>query len=727
MLLPVLLLAGSCNREFIPSAESDAVLLIAPSVQDGLILQTRAIDTSDANYQENVINRLDVFFFNGTTLTKGYHLSKSQLVPETHGSLTGYPLSRDFNGDGLQKDVQYTVYVIANSVNDKIISGTGISTPSGLEELLRTEPEIYKRQKNDVSASDNTFTSSKSFLMNAKVDWTITESGTQFVKGETITLKRAAVKFVIDVSLSEKFKKRLADTLKLEYGNPLWKYQHLNSKTYEVPGTVVADSLIDSPGGFANYLSVEGAVNGHYTIVTYAYPQTWTESDAIDIDKVPAILLSFNAVSTEDSNASAYHYYYIPLCQSTIEKTESNNIYKVNAIISSLGSSEASTSKDVTLKYDVLPWATDKTAVIDAQQTDYIVAVPNTYVFKGGAVGSALTSKIKYYASGTVTLSGLTGFYIDKNGNSQPVTLGEGVFTVSEPSGNTGELDLSSCVPTNGTYREVQFILTCGTKSQVVKIRHYPLDFITAESGSYSTYDDPDWAAPGKSGSYASSEGYDNRFYYVEGTEGSFGAKQFYNGEFWNLGVDGNMANQYGLGDLDNRQMYILQLTSSNDHYTIGRPALQSNTTDIYRAWYLNIPIIGGMRYTNTVVKTGVSYSTSQDNFLSPAFMLGSQLGANGGFPTAELAAIHCALYKEVVNNVEYKDWRLPTKQEIQYMIDNQNSYGDVMDKVLGGRYYWALDGSKAEYPDGDYPDNIYTRCVHDLTAEELAVINQFE
>lgn len=726
MLLPVLLLAGSCNREFIPSAESDAVLLIAPSVQDGLILQTRAIDTSDANYQENVINRLDVFFFNGTTLTKGYHLSKSQLVPETHGSLTGYPLSRDFNGDGLQKDVQYTVYVIANSANDKIISGTGISTPSGLEELLRTEPEIYKRQKNDVSASDNTFTSSKSFLMNAKVDWTITESGTQFVKGETITLKRAAVKFVIDVYLSEKFKKRLADTLKLEYGNPLWKYQHFNSKTYEVPGTVVADSLIDSPSGFANYLSVEGAVNGHYTIVTYAYPQTWTERDAID--KVPAILLSFNAVSTEDSNASAYHYYYIPLCQSTIEKTESNNIYKVNAIISSLGSSEASTSKDVTLKYDVLPWATDKTAVIDAQQTDYIVAVPNTYVFKGGAVGSALSSKIKYYASGTVTLSGLTGFYIDKNGNSQPVTLGEGVFTVSEPSGNTGELDLSSCVPTNGTYREVQFTLTCGSKSKVVKIRHYPLDFVSAKEGSYSSYELDSWAQynPSKSG-YIHSYIYGDHFVFTNRDEntytGGFRAKLLVGNAIHYLSRYGGDGGAMGGGGSNNRS-YVLQVTSASDNYVVGRPKLNTATGDAY---------LGTGYYADHIT---VDYDTSSDDVLSPAFMIASQLGTitnnyygYGNFTAHEHAAMHCALYKEVLNGVSYTNWRLPTRSEIQYMVENQYTHNDVMAEVLGGRFYWALDGSSVEnsHKTTDTDTYVYIRCVHDLTAEELAVINQFE
>jgi hypothetical protein len=61
-------------------------------------------------------------------------------------------------------------------------------------------------------------------------------------------------------------------------------------------------------------------------------------------------------------------------------------------------------------------------------------------------------------------------------------------------------------------------------------------------------------------------------------------------------------------------------------------------------------------------------------------------------------------------------------------MIDNQYSYGEVMAEVLGGRYYWTLDGSKAENTHVSGSDDFaYTRCVRDLTVEELAEINKFE
>ena len=149
--LPVLLLAGACNRVLDPGNGSDPVLLISPVVQDGqdLVFTTRALgedDLKDTEYNENVVNRLDVFFFDGNTLKKDYHLEQEDLVEVTRSGKTGYMLSEDWMQDGLQKDVAYTVYVVANSVKDTVKTGTGVASPADLEALLRTvKDECYHR------------------------------------------------------------------------------------------------------------------------------------------------------------------------------------------------------------------------------------------------------------------------------------------------------------------------------------------------------------------------------------------------------------------------------------------------------------------------------------------------------------------------------------------------------------------------------------------------------
>ena len=151
--------------------------------------------------------------------------------------------------------------------------------------------------------------------------------------------------------------------------------------------------------------------------------------------------------------------------------------------------------------------------------------------------------------------------------------------------------------------------------------------------------------------------------------------------------------------NLTNPQMYVIQLTSTSDEYAIGKPVLDGN----YQ---------------------------SQDNVCSPAFMIASQLGAvSGGAYTATTAAKHCGTYMEVGDDgTRYVNWRLPTKAEIETIIKYQTegvaSYGVTMVRVLAGRYYWALDGNSYQaYASGT--NNTFTRCVRDLTMEEVNKLNK--
>lgn len=151
--------------------------------------------------------------------------------------------------------------------------------------------------------------------------------------------------------------------------------------------------------------------------------------------------------------------------------------------------------------------------------------------------------------------------------------------------------------------------------------------------------------------------------------------------------------------NLTNPQMYVIQLTSTSNIYAIGRPVLDDN----YQ---------------------------SQDNVCSPAFMIASQLGAvSGGAYTAATAAEHCGTYMEVdKDGNRYTGWRLPTKSEIETIIKYQTegaaSYGVTMVRVLAGRYYWALDGNSYQaYASGT--NNTFTRCVRDLTYEEIKRLNK--
>ena len=194
---------------------------------------------------------------------------------------------------------------------------------------------------------------------------------------------------------------------------------------------------------------------------------------------------------------------------------------------------------------------------------------------------------------------------------------------------------------------------------------------------------------------------------------------------------EGGTGSSYALSktgiEAKNRQMYILQLSETNTEYLIGRPILNES-------------------------------SMSEDDVVSPAFMIASQLGfLNSDMISSKLpsgvpdvsqapyakywAAAHCASYLEVdTDGNYYYNWRLPTMHEIEVMIRYQGdgtsaelvaghpvSGNDrVMMPVLESGYYFALNGDLIDNTAYSNGGNhfVTVRCVRDLTPEEVKALN---
>ena len=182
-------------------------------------------------------------------------------------------------------------------------------------------------------------------------------------------------------------------------------------------------------------------------------------------------------------------------------------------------------------------------------------------------------------------------------------------------------------------------------------------------------------------------------------SEGIFYAKVYYNGQCYAISDHDSRGSAYT--NLTNNHMYVLQITSTSDKYVLGKPVLDGN----YQ---------------------------SQDRVVSPAFMIASQLGAVTPTESPTTASTHCGTYMEVEAGTgkRFVGWRLPTKQEVEVIIDYQNGTNTsnvTMVEVLGGKYYWALDGTAAYVSTGDQgsANNAYVRCVRDLTLEEVNALNR--
>lgn len=183
--------------------------------------------------------------------------------------------------------------------------------------------------------------------------------------------------------------------------------------------------------------------------------------------------------------------------------------------------------------------------------------------------------------------------------------------------------------------------------------------------------------------------------------EGIYTAKVYYNGQCYPINTYNTRGSGNNYTNLTNNHMYVLQITSTSDKYVLGRPVLDAN----YQ---------------------------SQDKVVSPAFMIASQLGAVNTTNSGTTASTHCGTYMEVEAGTgkRFVGWRLPTKQEIEVIIGYQNgTYTNkvTMEVVLGGAYYWALDGTTANVPSGSGGSTTtgYVRCVRDLTLEEVNTLNR--
>ncbi len=246
----------------------------------------------------------------------------------------------------------------------------------------------------------------------------------------------------------------------------------------------------------------------------------------------------------------------------------------------------------------------------------------------------------------------------------------------------------------------------------------YTLELPIASTGDWVDWDANDRTSHTGQRNYY--ELYDPEYWYgeLDNYHGLFRAKVFDDGTIYYINENslggGRFATQRGNSTgLTNNHMYVIQISSTSDTYILGRP------------------------YVNTATHQ------SQDNVVSPAFMIASQLGAVtifDGDNGAANAATHCSRYMEVTpDGVRYTGWRLPTEAEIKVItgyqygnidnVDIPNQYR-VLVPVLTGYRYWALNGQSVLANTGsDHGDETpaYLRCVRDLSAEEVERLNGFD
>lgn len=651
-------------------------LSVKPLILDNKV--SRATTASDASLNEDKLYNFNIKMFGeyneckvDKTFTTGLQSGKEEVIAQNN-----WKVEKD-----LQEGNTYSVKSVANA------TGSGD---------VQTDVDIWKPY-------DATGNSNKMFLMSSIQDYQVTKEPTQTIP---VNLARAAAKIALTIHV---------DVEGYTAGQAKWQLKNYNAKT-TIFGSNTETELKDG-----EMVEAQGG-SGEYTVTTYSYATQWD-----DDTKAPAIYLQVPL--TADGNTEI-NYYKIPVRDpkatgEDAKKLNRNTIYTIEANINNKGgSSEIGYVTAGKVVYDVLPWSDGGTTDIDAN-TSYLMVYPQSLIMKNIAKDN---TSISYKSSTELEITIDEVYYYNKNGKKTIINEG---YTEKDDKGKDvqlypkvtlstdengkfqGKINIESAVPINLTAKYIVFSVKTkdGKDSKQVIVKQYPLKYVQNIAGWYSTKDNwVDWESD-RNVRGPFKERQDTKKYKdswmtsrVYGTfDGSTGIWDIYDDESYKR-VGGGMFNpkyEYTYQakvhncntEQDNNHMYVIQITKSDGTYKIARP-----------------------RFNNL---------KSDDHTVSPAFMLASQLGVVSAFDSFKDAANHCEKYVEVsMNKKRYEDWRLPTQEEINSIVEFQNDKkaANTMDRVLKGYYYWTANGGKSDKVPGSTVDNRpgAVRCIRDLSPAEV-------
>lgn len=659
-------------------------LSVKPLILDNKV--SRAPTASDENPNEDKLYNFNIKMFDeyneckvDKTFTDGLESGKEEVIAQNNWKVE----------NDLQEGNTYSVKSVANA--NATVSGD-----------VQTDVDIWKPY-------DATGNSNKMFLMSSEQKYQVTKEPTQTIE---VNLARAAAKIALTVHVN-------VDDYTA--GQAKWQLKNYNAKT-TIFGNNTETDLQDG-----NVMLAAESGTGEYTITTYSYAMKWD-----DDTKAPAIYLQVPLTTQVDGvDKTEWNYYKIPVrdpkeTDANAKTLARNTLYKIDATINNKGgSSEIGYITEGKLVYDVLPWSEGETTNIDAN-TSYLMVSPKVVYMKNVEDDISVT----YKSSSPVHIESIKVYYIDNENHQENYTeryvekytewvLVDGrlgsywdqkvtefkpyptmMELQNEKDGENlgGKIVINSPIPKNRFSKYIVLTLKNDEgKEATVKYKQSPLIETQNFFGDYSSRSEDGWA-------YRTAEGQN-----VKNGRKTYDYDGGYLAKYYDTGSGNIYSFAYGSRQnlsLTNNRMYIIQVSSTKDSkYNIAHPNINKSG------------------YTN-------------DEVVSPAFMIASQLGAVQSEEfDQDKAKEHCITYREVKKEngkqVIYDGWRLPTKTEIQFIVDfQQESFKRNDDKeikpikpVLEGAKYYTLN--KESVKTGYSGSGTFVRCVRDLTPEEVEELDK--
>ena len=695
----------ACDHEDIfrqTETEGDGNSIIL-NLASGKLPLTRA--NVEANGAEIAVSHLDVLIFNQDG-TKVWH-ERVDGIKDGKDKITLSAQRSTFD-----ENESYWVYLIANSTADVSIFEDENFTLTSLNALKQEDKDIHMTGLASATGVPQTFLMDgvaypKGEQEPATVKMVVLNSGDKTNDTELQTvLRRAAAKIVVNIKSGEH----------VQFDNGPQTYHagyYLRNMPYST--SVIKPAMMDKDD--AELMTPELNNGGYFkwtpsviTVTAYAYAHVWDNASTLEkevrlIVNIPMNYLPDNATEWKFLDNS---YYQIPV--STKKELNRNTCYEVNVTVDAPGGSNP--SKPVLLKdisYSVRDWDEERINVGgDTDRPAYLTL--NEYEMEMHNMADDNTT-LEFASSSEVTATIDRVYYIDKFGQEKELTQitngsadewGENIGSDYRPNWKnrciikitpdeniTGKIQVHGDVPGNNAVRYIIFTVENeeGIKREV-KVAQYPLEYITNIQGWYSyrsdfggttweNYRDPsqkrvsayNYDSRNDTWSYSATR-YGNDYIFTskvaeEIETGSNRGKSSISYYYYNRWQTSLSTNE--IWNAGNARMYHVQITASSGDYTLGQPRITNGKTD-----------------------------PGEDNaeLVSPSFMIASQLGAVFSISDEEMAASHCREYVDVAQDgTVYDDWRLPTRAELEIIMEFQYKENAAMDEVLAGPSYWSASG----------------------------------
>lgn len=722
----VAVMVGCSNNENRPIANgSEGYIVFNFSTASN----TRA--SVESNDIESAVNHLDILIFedDGSTVPPKMHYER--VTTSSERAVLNKPRS------SFDSAKRYWVYVLANCT----ISASEfekLESLADLKKLQQYDDRIHVTGLNIDGAP-------QSFLMDGvafKGAGEPTEPASlQLNDGNLaantelgVVLRRAAAKILVTI-------KRGADVEFLSQDKYIAGY-YIHNLPYSTP--LLAGVTPDAE------LRYTDKTNNEYfnwskdviTVTGYVYSHDFSTGSIMENRTTMVVDIPMRHNGTDYEN----NYYQIPLSKN--HKFERNKYYAVSIVLNAPGAEDISHPLEVEpMVYNTAEW-TDVVVSVggEADMPKYLNV--NREEMDMRYISTDNTS-LYFASSSEVTITVEEAYYYNKMGvrmNVDNATLRQIKGSVEEGE-LSGNITITSPLPTNKTIRYIKFVITNedGSTPRTVMVAQYPLEYITNIQSWYSYRDDfkddnTDVTTYENMGSretaislvMESSGGFWNQTYswtgdytYHKGTTSSgFWRSKVVTGTnsngsstisyyYWN--GNGNVATSEAENS-SNARIYHIQITSTSSEYKLGNPKLTSD---------------------------GFTDPSNENALLvSPSFMIASRLGyvdsTTGGMENMDkdsdefrtIVREHCANYVEVYkeadgNKVVLDDWRLPTEAELNIIINYQGTKGsnaDAIDYLLNAAYYWAASGRvynpKEEKTFGGSNNVTAFRCIRDAIAK---------